>query len=525
MNSKSLDVLIVHPNFSGVYGELAKKGFPAIEPPFPAAVSADFYRNQGHGVAILDANLERLSPEETAQRIKNYNPKLVSIIGHGQQPSDSTHMMHAIGEVSQLVDGEYPIILSGNHASALPERTLRETPGLKFVAIGEEHRVVDALLQSGLNSNNFAEIPGLAYIDNGEFHDSRKSIGTFPLANLNNELLGVAWDLLPDLKNYRAHNWHAYFDDEDRSPYASIYTSLGCPFKCGFCVINVGYDQSGKRDIRYWDSDNMIKKIDDIAEKGVKHVKFIDEMFVLESKGEDKRDINKFLDRMIERDYKFNIWAYARIDTVKNQKMLDRLKAAGVNWLVLGIESANADVRKDSRKGGFSNDKIDEHVRNVRNAGIHILGNYMVGLPNDTLDTMQETFDMVMKYREETLWMNVYSAVAYPGTPDHAMALQKGIISKDYPTKEQGGWNVYAHHHKSFSPTGNENLTPEESLRFRDNMFNAYFSDRTYLEFVRRQFGDNAVAHLESMTKTKLQRDVYKNPEVLQRVDNLRCFK
>jgi len=197
--------------------------------------------------------------------------------------------------------------------------------------------------------------------------------------------------------------------------------------------------------------------------------------FVLESKGEDKRDINKFLDRMIERDYKFNIWAYARIDTVKNQKMLDRLKAAGVNWLVLGIESANADVRKDSRKGGFSNDKIDEHVRNVRNAGIHILGNYMVGLPNDTLDTMQETFDMVMKYREETLWMNVYSAVAYPGTPDHAMALQKGIISKDYPTKEQGGWNVYAHHHKSFSPTGNENLTPEESLRFRDNMFNAYF--------------------------------------------------
>jgi hypothetical protein len=44
---------------------------------------------------------------------------------------------------------------------------------------------------------------------------------------------GIAWDLRP-MKKYRAHNWHCS-GHLDREPYAAIYTTLGCPYKCSFC--------------------------------------------------------------------------------------------------------------------------------------------------------------------------------------------------------------------------------------------------------------------------------------------------
>ena len=57
------------------------------------------------------------------------------------------------------------------------------------------------------------------------------------------DLPGYAWDLLPYDKNpldlYRAHFWHTGFSHENRTPFAKIYTTLGCRFSCDFCMINI----------------------------------------------------------------------------------------------------------------------------------------------------------------------------------------------------------------------------------------------------------------------------------------------
>lgn len=66
-----------------------------------------------------------------------------------------------------------------------------------------------------------------------------------------------------------------------------------------------------------------------------------------------------------ERGYDFNIWAYARIDTVK-EKYLDLLKRAGVNWLGLGIESGNRLVRKDVIKGKFEEVDITDVCKRLK---------------------------------------------------------------------------------------------------------------------------------------------------------------
>ena len=92
---------------------------------------------------------------------------------------------------------------------------------------------------------------------------------------------GMAWDLLPDLSKYRTAGWHSWPNKSDKSPFAAIYTSLGCPYQCSFCMINIINRTDSSPDVasadsnifRYWNPDFMIKEFDKIAEMGVKNVK------------------------------------------------------------------------------------------------------------------------------------------------------------------------------------------------------------------------------------------------------------
>ena len=102
---------------------------------------------------------------------------------------------------------------------------------------------------------------------------------------------------------------------------------------------------------------------------------------------------------IIERGYKFNIWCYSRVDTVRDH-YLDTLKKAGVNWLALGIESGNTRVRKDVTKGRFEDVDIRSVVKKIRDHGINVIGNYIFGLPEDDMESMQMTLDLAMEMNQ-----------------------------------------------------------------------------------------------------------------------------
>ena len=539
MNSKSLDLLMLHPGTNKtVYGELARTN-AAIEPPFMAALNAAYVRDKGFSVEILDANVEGLTFEETAERVLDYNPRLISIIVHGHQPSASSHLMGAVGETCKEIKGRsnIPIILSGNHPSSLPERTLREEE-IDFVVRGEEHSSLIGLLEEGFN-RNLSKVPGLAYLEEGILHMNIPH----PLADLNTQLLNVAWDLLPPLKNYRAHDWHSFsgrdefsLKPESRQPYASLYTSLGCPFKCTFCCINAEFKTSiadnpkkGRNDlekitsgkgelellkvlnntrpsIRYWDPDIVMKNIDYLVSQGVHHLKFIDEMFVF-----NKKHVEGIADRIIERGYDLNIWAYARIDTVKDRRLLEKIKRAGINWLALGIESANLEVRHGAAKN-FGNEDIFKYVKQIEDVGINVLGNFMVGLREDTQESMQQTLDMALELN--TPWFNIFSTMAYPGAPDYVWAKEKGILLPG-DCDVSGGWNAFSHHSWHTYPLANENLSAREVLKFRDDALHEYFGENniSYRNLVRERFGEDAVKYIGKMADYKIPRRILGDPK------------
>ena len=485
---KNLDLLLVNAGGSRkrAYQSLSQD-YSAIEPPFWAALTAGFIRRNGYRVGILDANAENIDFQETAEKIKTLNPRFVGIVVYGQHPSASTQTMDAVGKLCRTIklrDPKRKIILSGLHPSALPEKTLKEEQ-CDYVACGEGfYTFLDLLLEK-----EPAETRGLAFRKNGEVLFGAKAE---IVRNLTEELNDVAWDLLP-MDKYKAHNWHCLHNLNSRNSYAAIYTSLGCPFSCSFCCINTPF---GKQGYRTWSPEWVLKNIDTLVrEYGIKNIKIIDELFVL--KPEHFMPICKGL---IERDYGLNFWAYARIDTAK-EEYLEKMKQAGINWLAVGIESGSEEVRKDVSKGRFNSDEIKTVVERIRREGINVIGNYIFGLPEDNLKNMAETLNLAQELNCE--WANFYSAMAYPGSRLYFEAKEQGLL---LPEDTGNGWAGYSQTSYETLPLPTKYISAEQVLRFRDEAFMKYFTNPEYLNMIEKKFGLEARKHIEEMTKIKLKR-------------------
>lgn len=492
-----IDLLLINPgNQLEVYQDLGSS-LAAIEPPVWAGLMATYIRNQGFSVAILDANAEDMAPVEVAQRVEAANPLLAAVVVYGHQPSASTQTMPASGRICSAVRERTPgvkTLLVGGHVAALPRLTM-EQEEVDFVCDGEgPYTLADLLSVLRDGGRNLENVRGLWYRDSGII----RSTAAAPLImDLDAEMPGVAWDLLP-MEKYRAHNWHC-FGNLPRSPYGSLYTSLGCPFHCSFCCIQApfkkGEEVSGSRgdvnSYRLWSPEAVIAQIDIlVARYGVRNIKFADELFVL-----NRRHVERICDLIVERGYDLNIWAYARVDTLRDA-LLDKLKRAGVRWLAFGIEAASERVRNDSRKG-VKQDTIYRAFEQMKKYEFNIIGNFIFGLPEDDLQTMRETLDMALELNCE--FANFYCAMAYPGSQLYETALRNG-----WPLPSS--WSGYSQHAYDILPLKTKYLDAAEVLRFRDDAFYTYYTSERYLSMIRKKFGPETIEEVREMTAKRLRR-------------------
>lgn len=489
----NIDLLLVNaPGKRRVYQDLAND-LVAYEPPIWAGFIANYIRKKKYSVQILDAEALRLTSEETTSQIIDLNPLLTVFVVYGQQPSASTQCMPAAGHVCKLVKEEAPdlkTLFMGTHPSALPEKTLREEK-TDFVCEGEgPHTILQTLEALKSDASNFDPIGGLWFWKDGKPASSGRLQN---IAALDEEFCGMAWDLLP-MDKYRAHNWHCWDHINERAPYASLYTSFGCPYRCSFCCINAPFGGSG---IRYFSPQTIIKEFDILVEKyHVKNIKIADEMFVLNPK-----HVLELCDLIIERRYDLNIWAYARVDTVK-EKYLEKLKRAGINWLGIGVESGSKHVRDGVEKGRFGDADIISIIDKIRSFDIKVGANYIFGLPDDTLESMQKTLDLALELNTD--YANFYSAMAYPGSPLHKQAVSQGL---PLPENEEGaGWIGYSQHAYETFPLPTAKVPAGQVLSFRDKAFQTYFTNPKYIGMMRKKYGEEVVDHLRHMTSHPLPR-------------------
>ena len=498
--SRGADVVLINPGArTAIYQALGKR-LTAIENPVWAGLIASFVRHQGYDVRIVDAEADELVPDQIAERVEALNPRLVVVVVYGHQPSASTQNMAGASLATTAIRKRIPdarILMLGGHVAALPERTLRDE-ACDFVAHDEGlYTIVDLIEADRTGDTDYSKIRGLAYWTGGTLRQFRSNAAAPLVKELDQNMPGIAWDLLP-MSKYRAHNWHC-FGHFEREPYAAIYTTLGCPYKCSFCCIQApfkaGEKELGLKDTvnsyRFWSPQRVIEEIDLLVNKyGVRNFKVADEMFVL-----NVRHVSGICDLIIERGYDLNIWAYARVDTVKDG-MLDKLKRAGFNWLAFGIEAANDRVLNNVDKR-YEVSQVYDTIARVKAAGINIIGNYIFGLPEDDHASMRQTLDLALELNTE--FANFYSAMAYPGSALYQQALaQKWAL----PTT----WSGFSQHAVDTLPLPTRHISAAEVLKFRDEAFHTYFTNPNYLSYVERRFGADTVAHIQDMTSHRLQR-------------------
>jgi len=351
------------------------------------------------------------------------NAKLTIFVVMGNNPAvSSTPKMVITKKLVDILIGSIPLAVTGLHPSALPHQTKAEL-GIEVLR--------------------------------GKIFDGTPD---------------MPWDLLP-MDKYIAHFWHC-LDGSPRKPYASIATSLGCCFSCDFCPAHALYGNT--RRMWFKPVDEVVNEIDILVNKyKVRNIKFWDELFTA-----NKDRVGAICDKIIERGYNLNVWAYARVDTV-NIQLLRKMKKAGIKWLGYGFESGS-DVVLDEINKKTDRAEAIKAVEITHDAGINVGANIILGLPQDTPETMRETMDFVKDLNVE--WLNVYFAEKIPGSP----------LWYEMPDKDKD-WSRFG----QFSP----NQRDTEVIRFRDKAFNEFFTDPKYLANIRSKFGEQAVKQIDDMLK------------------------
>jgi len=505
-----MDLLLVTPDSSAKAYQGLAQVYSAIEPPTWSLLLAESCRKKGFGVGILDCDAERLTLAQAVERIDAANPRLVLFVIYGQNPNSGTTGMIGALALAAAVKASgisTPLAFVGSHVSALPLDVLRHDSA-DIVLLNEGVYALHNLLASNLRSD-LETIKGIGH--------KRRSAGAAPELVLNKpeaivpqermdeDLPGYAWDLLPykekPLDMYRAHFWHADFDHAKRTPFAAIYTSLGCQFGCDFCMINIvnRTDNGGdihaghSRGMRFWSVDWVRREMRKLARLGVRTLRISDEMFFL-----NRRYYRPILEQAIAEEFGFSMWTYSRVDTVRPDA-LELFRRAGVNWLALGVEAGNQTVRQEVSKGSFQDVNIREVCQTIRNSGINVIANYIFGFPDDTMETMRETLDLALELNTEMA--NMYPCQALPGSPIHTQAKQKGW---ELPDSYEG----YAFLSYESQPLPTKTLSAAEVLKFRDEGWREYFTNPAYLDQLERKFGVRERRNVEDMATIRLKRKI-----------------
>tara|TARA_B100000900_G_scaffold402649_1_gene408747 strand:+ start:15 stop:824 length:810 start_codon:yes stop_codon:yes gene_type:complete len=248
--------------------------------------------------------------------------------------------------------------------------------------------------------------------------------------------------------------------------------------------------------MRHWDPKHFVDQLEILANYGVKTIRLTDEMFFL-----NKKYYVPILEDIIKRQLKLNMWAYARVDTVREDQ-LELFKRAGINWLALGIESANQIVRQDIEKGRFKEINIRDIVNLINKYEINVLGNYIFGLPEDDVNSMQETLDLALDLNTEHA--NFYPCQALPGSPLYLEAKKK---SWDLPQK----FEEYAFFSYECKPLPTKHCSAKEVLAFRDMAWKKYFTNENFLKKIEKKFGVHNAENIKKMSKISLKRKLLEN--------------
>jgi hopanoid biosynthesis associated radical SAM protein HpnJ len=352
------------------------------------------------GSRLLDASPHKVSWAQTVQIAQDYDFLVLftSTVGFHKD-------LQLVREMKEKKP-DLKVAFVGPHVQNRPEESLQASEDIDFVVRGEfDHAVVEFAQGKPLD-----QILGISYRKDG------RVLHTAARAQLHTQEL----DALPFATDVYKRDLaiERYTVPFLLHPFVALYTTRGCPALCTFC--QWPQTLSGHA-WRVRSAENVAREI----EQALAYFPQAKEFFF------DDDSFNIVKDRVLEicrkfRPLKFRWSANARVHS--DYETLKAMAEAGARLLIVGFESGDAQILKNIKKGATV-EMARAFVRNCKKVGIRIHGDFIIGLPGETGETIQKTIDFAKELDCETIQVSL--AHAFPGTELYNDLAKSGFLKAE----------------------------------------------------------------------------------------------
>jgi hopanoid biosynthesis associated radical SAM protein HpnJ len=347
------------------------------------------------GSRLIDAPARGLTLGEILPLASDYELAVL----HTSTPSFRSDVR--VAEALRRENPKLRIGLVGAHVAVSPEPSLRASEAIEFVAREE----FDFSILEVAEGRPLAEIDGIS------FRDGERIVHNRPRASLEN------MDALPPVMEVYKRDLviEDYFIGYLLHPYVSLYTGRGCRSRCTFCL----WPQTiGGHRYRTRSAQNVA---DEIA-LGRSYFPQVKEFFF---------DDDTFTDDLPRAEAIARLLAGLGVTWSCNAKpnvpyeSLKVLRDNGLRLLLVGYETGNQEILNNIRKGTRI-DVARRFTEDCHRLGITIHGTFIVGLPGENRETLENTIRFAREINPHTIQVSL--AAPYPGTELYRQALSGGWL-------------------------------------------------------------------------------------------------
>lgn len=449
-----MNILILNPpflkNFSRPQRSPAVTKSGTLYYPLWLSFTAGVLEEAGHNVAFFDAPADDYSLDDIISKIEDAPPKLIVL--DTSTPSIDNDVKVCDQLKTKFIDSF--IILVGTHVSALPQEVLSKSRNIDAIACMEYEYTIKELAEVLEKNGDLSTIKGIVY---------RNCCDVF--TNPPREFI-TDLDMLPFVsKTYKKYlNIRKYFNPNALFPMVTIIASRGCPFQCIFCV----YPQTMMgRKPRFRSAKNVVDEMEYIKNNfpDVKSIFFEDDTLT-----SVKKYCTELCEEIIKRNLQISWTANSRADV--DLETLKLMKKSGCHMLCVGFESGNQKILENMKKS-MTLEKMHKFVKDAKEAEILVHGCFMVGLPGETQETMQQTLDLSKALNPDTA--QFYPIMVYPGTEAYNWYKDNGLLLTDNFSE----WLTADGLHNSVIRTGD--LTGHELVEFCDRARKEFYLRPQYI--------------------------------------------
>jgi anaerobic magnesium-protoporphyrin IX monomethyl ester cyclase len=374
-------ILFIHPNYHSGGAEIAGNWPPAWVAYLAGALKAKGFAD----VRFIDAMTHDIDEEHLREMIAEADPDIVGCTAI----TPSIYKAERVLEITREVAPRAVTLLGGVHATFMYKQVLPEAPWIDAIVRGEGEEIMVEVAQAvaaGRWPEARASIKGLAYIVDGQV------LATPAAPTVKNiDAIKADWGIL---------DWPKYQYIPLGVRVAIPNMARGCPFTCSFCS-----QWKFWRDYRIRDPKAVVDEIVELKE--VHDVGF----FIL---ADEEPTINKkkfvaFCQELIDREVNILWGINTRVtDILRDEELLPFYRKAGLIHVSLGTEAA-AQLKLDLFNKETTVAQNKKAVQLLRAAGIVVEAQFIVGLENETAETLEETYRMACDWKADLANWSMYT--------------------------------------------------------------------------------------------------------------------